>query len=125
VAALARENLALGVDVVVDLVNPLPVTRRMWWDVARAVGVDCVVLERFLPDEAEHRRRVETRTPDLPGQIVPSWSDVVARAYQPWDDARDGQRIRIDTTDGEDALREALAELPARYSGASPTEHSW
>lgn len=32
-----------------------------------------------------HRQRVESRTPDIDGLELPSWNDVVSRAYEPWD----------------------------------------
>ncbi len=35
---LAQSNLLLGRDVVVDLVNPWPLTRSMWADLAAATG---------------------------------------------------------------------------------------
>jgi hypothetical protein len=44
-------------------------------------------------DEAVHRRRVDTRAPDIPGHVLPEWDDVVNRDYRPWD----GERLQIDT----------------------------
>lgn len=105
---LAQSNLLLGRDVVVDLVNPWPLTRSMWADLAAATGARYAVFECFVADEVEHRRRVEARQPDLEGQTVPTWQDVIERDYYPWDEERDGPRVRIDMTDGhgvEDALR--------------------
>lgn len=45
-------------------------------------------------NEPEHRRRVEARTADIPGHIVPTWQDVVERDYHPWDDE---PRLIVDT----------------------------
>ena len=111
VRELARSNLVLGAAVVVDLVNPLPVTRRMWPDLAGELEVPLIVFECRIDDPAEHRRRVESRLPDLPGQNVPTWDEVVARDYAPWDDGRDGPRVAIDMTDSGCGLARALAVL--------------
>lgn len=111
VRELARANLTLGAQVVVDLVNPLPVTRRMWTGLASDLDVPLVVFECVLRDREEHRRRVDARVPDLPGQVVPTWGDVMAREYVPWDDARDGPRVRIDMRDAANGLRAARAAL--------------
>ena len=113
VLGLARSNLELGARVVVDLVNPLPVTRAMWRELTADLGVSLVVLECGLDDEVEHRRRVEARDPDLPGQDLPTWDDVVRREYVPWDEDRDGPRVRIDTTDAGAALDRAREALGA------------
>ena len=111
VRALAAGNLPLGTDVVVDLVDPLPETRRLWSSLAAETGAPLTVLECVLPGEPEHRRRVQARVPDLPGQTVPSWPEVVGREYVPWDEVRDGPRTEVDTTDEGRALRVALEAL--------------
>lgn len=67
VRELAASNLAAGTVLVVDLVNPLPITRQMWTHLAAEQGVPLVVFECHVPDAAEHRRRVEARLPDLVG----------------------------------------------------------
>jgi hypothetical protein len=43
------------------------------------------------PDE--HRRRVEARSPDIEGLVLPDWQAVVRRAYDSWD----RNRLVIDT----------------------------
>lgn len=111
VRELASSNLALGSCVVVDLVNPLPVTRRIWTDLCTQLGAGLVVLECQVPDADEHRRRVESRLPDLPGQVIPTWPEVIAREYVPWDEMRDGRRTLVETTDPEVALHQALSAL--------------
>ena len=83
--ALARDNLKLGLDVVADTVNPIAITRQWWRDAARDAGARLVDVEVFCSDKDAHRRRVETRDADIAGQTLPSWSDVTARAYEPWD----------------------------------------
>lgn len=91
--AIAADNLGLGQDVVADTVNPLPVTRQAWRDVAERAGVLAIDVEIICSDAAEHRRRVETRAADIDGLNLPSWPDVVARDYRAWNE----KRIVIDT----------------------------
>lgn len=100
-----------GAHLRVDLVDPLPETRRLWSSLAAETGAPLTVLECVLPDEPEHRRRVQARVPDLFGQTVPSWPEVVGREYVPWDEVRDGPRTEVDTTDEGRALRVALEAL--------------
>lgn len=111
---LARSNLALGRPVVVDAVCPVPESRTGWAETAATGGGGLVVFETSLPDVAEHRRRVEDRRPDMPGQQVPGWNAVQAWEWAPWDEARDGPRVIIDTTNSADAL---IAAMEAIHSG--------
>lgn len=111
VQELAASNLALGIQVVVDLVNPLPETRRLWRELAARTASTLVVFECMVPDAAEHRRRVEARRPDLPGQVVPTWDEVTGRNYVPWDEVRDGHRTIVDMTDTATALTLAQSRL--------------
>ena len=84
---LAADNLRLGLRVVADSVNPLPVTRVAWREVARHAGVPFVEIEVICSNAAEHRARVETRATDIAGLRLPTWAEVVRRAYEPWDAA--------------------------------------
>lgn len=114
VRELAASNLGLGGQVVVDLVNPLPITRQMWTDLAGKQEVGLVVFECHVPDVDEHRRRIETREPDLSGQVLPTWAEVVSREYTPWDERRDGSRILLDMTDSDEGIKQALAALAGK-----------
>ncbi|WP_232548418.1 AAA family ATPase [Propioniciclava soli] len=116
VRELAASNLALGLPVVVDLVNPLPTTRRIWTGLSAELQVGLMVFECQVPDAEEHRRRVETRQPDLPGQDLPTWADVLAREYVPWDEVRDGRRVLVDMTDTEAAWLHALEAVTREQS---------
>lgn len=90
---LAESNLRLGLTVIADSVNPIPLTRDAWRAVAARAGARLVEVEVVCSDLAEHRRRVEARVTDLPGFIPPTWDEVVGRDYQ----ARDDARLVIDT----------------------------
>lgn len=110
---LAASNLLLGMPVVVDAVHPVPEARHGWPQTAVRAGARLVVLETSLTDEAEHRRRVETRTADIPGHRVPTWDEVRADGWVPWDVTRDGPRVLVDTRSADAALATALAALRA------------
>lgn len=111
--AVAEDNLRLGHTVIADSVNPLPVTRKAWVDVATRAAVDHVDIEITCSDRTEHRRRVETRTPDIPGLTLPTWSEVVARDYEPWE----RERIVIDT--GRASLDQSVQALRAAIESAA------
>jgi predicted kinase len=81
---VAEENLRLGRVVVADSVNPLQITRESWSLVARNAGVPLVEVEVLCSDPAEHRRRIESRKPDLDGLPPLTWADVRHRAYEKW-----------------------------------------
>jgi predicted kinase len=105
---IARTNLELGSTVVIDAVCPVPESRRPWFDTAADAGSDVIIFETSLPDPVEHERRVVGRRPDMPGQRVPSWTEVSDGRFTPWDEDRDGPRTIIDTTDAGDAVHRAV-----------------
>jgi predicted kinase len=82
--AVAEANLGVGQRVVADCVNPLAVTRQAWHEVALRAGARIVDIEVVCGDAEEHRRRVETRTPDIAGLALPTWEQVVVRLFEPW-----------------------------------------
>jgi predicted kinase len=55
--AIAGDNLTLGHTVIADSVNPLPVTRTAWIDVAARARVDAVEIEIICSDPASRRAR--------------------------------------------------------------------
>lgn len=81
---VAEDNLRLGRTVVADCVNPIAVTRDAWRKTAERVGVEVQEIEVRCSDHAEHRRRVEARTHDIPGLVLPTWDEVLAREYHLW-----------------------------------------
>jgi len=109
--AVAEDNLRIGRTVIADSVNPLRLTREAWVSVANRVRVRAIEIEVKCSDVNEHRRRVESRTADIPGLELPTWEEVVGREYDPWD----GEHLVIDTagrTVGQnvDAIRQVLPE---------------
>lgn len=118
---MARTNLLLGAPVVVDAVCPVAAARSTWRDLGHETGARVLVLETALDDEREHRRRVEERRPDMPGQRVPTWPDVLQAGYEPWEEARNGPRTVIGTADAGEATRSALRAVLLRESRDDPS----
>jgi predicted kinase len=92
---LAKENLALGLTVVADTVNPIEITRNDWRKVAQVVGVKSYEIEAVCLDKAEHRRRIEVRTTDIENHQLPTWQEVLDRDYQLWSNVD----LQLDTSD--------------------------
>lgn len=91
--ALAEANLAAGLPVVADCVNPVRESRAAWQAIAARTGVPLVQVVVVCSDEAEHRRRVEARVSDLPGLIPPDWPSLKRRRFEAWD----GPHLLLDT----------------------------
>ena len=85
---LARSNLALGMTVIADCVNPLLVTREAWRAVAASTSSDILEVEIVCSDLAEHRRRVEGRRADIPDFTLPTWEAVLQHEYEIWTTTR-------------------------------------
>ena len=83
--AVAAGNLAYGLAVVVDCVNPVPESREAWRTVASRTASRLIEVELVCSDPREHRRRVEERGSDVPGLVLPTWSDVTGHEYAVWD----------------------------------------
>ena len=105
-AAVARDVLDSGGDVLVECVNPLPLTRRLWEETASDLGA------RFLADEAEHRRRAQQRVSDIKGLELPGWQEIARRDYAPWPEAD----LRLDTA------RLTATEAARAIIGLSPAD---
>ena len=113
--AVAQDNLRLGHTVIADCVNPWPLTRNEWRSVAQRAGTGVVEVEVICSDVEEHKRRVESRSPDITGLRVPTWSEVLERDYRQWD--RD--RLILDTAQLD--VRECVRTIEAAISIAEPS----
>ena len=82
--ALAQENLTQGLTVVTDAVNPLAITRDAFAAAAHSAGAKLVEVELICSDQTEHGRRIETRTADIEGHKLPTWTEVATREYELW-----------------------------------------
>jgi predicted kinase len=81
---VAADQLRAGRSVVADAVNGVTDARRGWESVARECGAPLRFVVVTCSDAAEHRRRVESRTAELPGQGVPTWEQVLRRRWDPF-----------------------------------------
>ena len=105
---VAGENLRIGRAVVADCVNPVLASRDGWRETARRNAARLVEIEVICSDAGEHRKRVESRLADIGGLALPSWHDVVNRAYEPWD----RERVVLDTAkDSIDNLVDRIETL--------------
>ncbi len=84
---LALGNLRLGHRIIVDCVNPVAESRKAWAEIAERAAVALIDVQVICSDAMEHRRRIESRTPDIPGLIPPDWQSVLHHDYQPWAEA--------------------------------------
>jgi predicted kinase len=112
---LALEQLQLGLDIIVECVNPLAVTRDGWLGTAATADAALVEVELICSDQTEHRRRVETRTSDVEGQAKPRWTEVVEREYEPW--TRERLVIDSTTTTPENAADRIASEMTSARTG--------
>ncbi len=100
-----EDNLRLGRIVIADSVNPLQCTRDAWLLAARRASTEAVEVEFVCSDTALHRRRIETRMPDIEGLNPPVWREVIDREYQAWD----RPHVTIDTA--YRTIKETVREL--------------
>jgi predicted kinase len=110
--AVAEDNLRLGHIVIADSVNPIQLTRDAWRRVAERAAVKVVEVEVKCSDAEEHRRRAESRNPNIPGLVSPTWEEITAREYHPWDRAH----VVVDTAgrtveESVNAVRSMLMNL--------------
>ena len=82
--AVAADNLRLGKCVISDSVNPVRESRDAWRDVSRLTHSSLLEIEIVCSDAEIHRRRVETREASIDGLALPTWDEVLARLYHPW-----------------------------------------
>ena len=115
---VAADQLVAGRDVVADAVNSVAPARDGWVALAARTGAELRFVEVICSDPAEHRRRVQTRGPEMPGHHVPTWEQVQRRRCEPWPPELSG-RLVVDNL-GDPALHVAriMRELPAQLPGS-------
>lgn len=101
--ALAADQLRVGLSTVIDCVNPVKTTRDAWRQVAVEHGCWIIEVELICSDQDEHRRRVENRSSNISGLVLPTWEQVRKRRYEPWD--RDHLVIDTSITSVDDAVQ--------------------
>jgi hypothetical protein len=85
--------MRVGLTVVADCVNASAVSQATWTEVAAEASHPHLYVEVVCSDEKEHRRRVESRVPDISGHVLPSWEAVQALSIEPFA----GECLSIDT----------------------------
>jgi predicted kinase len=91
--ALAEANLKLGGVIIADCVNPVAASRQGWRDAAARTSSPLMEIEIVCSEPLEHRRRVESRSPEIAGHVLPIWEEVIAHPFEPWT----GDHLVLDT----------------------------
>ncbi len=110
---IARENLAIGNDVIADCCNPNWTTREAWISAASLSNSCYVIIEIVCSDNDVRRHRYETRNFEIENFPIPGWRK--ARDY-PFVDWGQTDRIVIDTANhtAEESFETLLSELCGR-----------
>lgn len=114
--AIAAENLAQRLSVIIDAVNPVEDARAMWRVLAEAHQIPLKQIEVICSDETIHRQRIETRIRNIGGMPEISWDRVVERKteYEP----RTDDRLILDSVaNGPDPLIKRAAAYCEVASG--------
>ncbi len=78
-AAIASQQLRLGMSVIADAANYLEVGRQIWRAAAAEAGVTCFPIEVVCSDDDAHRSRLEGRRRDLEPYPALTWEAVLER----------------------------------------------
>jgi predicted kinase len=108
---IAADQLAGGRDVVADAVNGVAAARDGWVALAGRTGATLRFVEVRCSDTAEHRRRVESRQPEMPGQHVPTWDQVRHRGFEPWQPELSGRLVVDNVGDATGHVARIVAGL--------------
>ncbi len=113
---LAREQLKLGLSVVVDAVNPVQEARNMWRKLAEIFSANLHIIECTL-EASIHKRRIEERVRSLHGIPETTWERVetVREEYLPWQE----DRLVLDTVNPKEQL---LANTLDYIQGTNPDD---
>lgn len=106
---IARDNLLIGNNVVVDSCNPWKLTRNEWENVATENNVKYINIEIKCSDKKEHKSRIDIRKCEIDGLRLPTWEEVESRKYEEWDK----EHIEIDTANKlkEETITELIEKL--------------
>lgn len=113
--AAAAENIAQGLSVIIDAVNPVADARAMWQALAGRYRVQLKSVEVVCSDEAIHKQRIEARIRNIDGMSEVSWDRVLKRKAEY--EARTDERMVLDSAE---STPEQLIQLAAEFVLASP-----
>ena len=110
---LAKENLELGNNVIIDCCNPIEESRQLLQNLSSIKSVKIINIEIICSDINIHKHRVETRFNENINKY-PSWQKVLDNDYQNWDNE---QIIRIDTSNKkiEDSIKELIILIENKF----------
>jgi predicted kinase len=112
--AIAEDTLRAGTPVVADAVNAAAISRDAWRDLATRLNVRLVPIGVRCSDTTEHRRRVETRSAEIDGHILPTWADVTAVRFEPFP----AGTLLIDTA--QESAADAVDRILSRLAPSAP-----
>jgi predicted kinase len=112
---VAADQLIGGRDVVADAVNGVAAARAGWVALAERTAAALRFVEVRCTDAAEHRRRVEERKPEMPGQGIPTWEQVQRRRYEPWPAELPGRIVVDNIGTPEGHVARIVAELSPQH----------
>lgn len=94
---LAKENLAIGNNVVSDAVNHSIATRKGWDQVSQETNCTYINVEVICSDDTKRRNRLEERKRIM--NLPPSWNvdDIMLEPWDNWDEQ--SNYISFDTAD--------------------------
>jgi predicted kinase len=117
---VAADQLVAGRGVVADAVNGVAAARAGWAALAARTSAVLRFVEVRCSDAAEHRRRVETREPEMPGQGVPTWQQVLRRRYEPWAPELPAPLIIDNVGDPAAHIAQIVTQLPIQTGTDTP-----
>lgn len=92
---LARGQMLLGNDAIIDAVNDVEAARNQWVSLAVELSQPLAFIEVFCSDDEVHRQRLAGRRREILGYPEPTWESVIPRraSFRNWNDAR----LRVDS----------------------------
>lgn len=96
-AALAHEQLKLGISVIIDAVSPVVEARHMWQKLTNDHNASLIIIECINSDIELHQQRIEARVRNIQDIPEVTWKDVEKRRleYLAWTEPR----LTIDTAE--------------------------
>ncbi|APC97976.1 AAA family ATPase [Francisella frigiditurris] len=101
---LAKENLELGKNVIIDCCNPVKESRELWNKLSTD-SIKVINIEVLCSNKEIHENRIESRFEENKNKY-PSWQSVLDRDYENWFDK---DVIRVDTANIE--IKDSLDKL--------------
>lgn len=100
-AALASEQLKLGISVIIDAVNAEEEGKNTWRELGIKHDLTPIVIDIFVSNVELHRQRIESRVRDLHGIDEVTWDKVEARRkrFTAWQEPT----LRLDSSGDLDA----------------------